>query len=337
MGRQSGREWLGAPLRLVSLMWLLAALVGLAGVAAGGVLREDRPAAAHNDSRRGTGPGHAPGNHRHSPHAHEKPYTFPAGGRELAGKYCLVALYGTPGDPALGLLGEQPLAESLVRAKAHADAYRQLSAEPVMPALEIIATIASAGPTENGNYSREVDPAVILQWAKAAEKDGVYVILDLQPGRTDFLTQAKQYESVLRLPNVGLALDPEWRLTPEQVPLAQIGSVNINEVNGVAAWLAALAAENKLPQKVFLLHQFRLDMLPGREQLNTVHKELNYLIQMDGQGGQPAKQDTWRAITATPPPNVYFGWKNFMGEDAPMLDPAATMQVVPQPWYISYQ
>ena len=40
----------------------------------------------------------------------------------------------------------------------------------------------------------------------------MYVVLDLQPGRTDFLTQAKRYEPLLALPHVGLALDPEWRL-----------------------------------------------------------------------------------------------------------------------------
>ena len=36
-----------------------------------------------------------------------------------------------------------------------------------------------------------------------------------------------------RCPYVGLALDPEWRLAPDQVHLRQIGSVGIDEVNGV--------------------------------------------------------------------------------------------------------
>jgi hypothetical protein len=266
-----------------------------------------------------------------------KPYTFPSGGRTLAGAYRLVAIYGAPDDPQLGVLGEQPLPATLDRAKQVAESYRSLSQQPVLPALEIIATVASAAPTENGNYSRELEPAQLLVWARAAEAAGVYVVLDLQPGRTDFMTQARQYESVLRLPNVGLALDPEWRLGADQVPLKQIGSVQIDEVNGVADWLSGVVAENKLPQKVFLLHQFRLDMLPGREQLNTAHPELAFIVQMDGQGTQAAKQDTWRAITAGAPPNVQFGWKNFYDEDKPPLDPPATMQLSPQPWYVSYQ
>ena len=67
----------------------------------------------------------------------------------------------------------------------------------------------------------------------AAREAGVYVMLDLQPGRTDFLTQAKRYEELLAQPHVGLALDPEWRLGPQQLHLEQIGSVGIDEVNSV--------------------------------------------------------------------------------------------------------
>lgn len=265
------------------------------------------------------------------------PFQFPAGGRELAGKYRMVALYGSPGEPALGSLGEQPLPAAIDRAKSVAALYAPLSPVPLLPTFEIIATIASATPTENGDYSREVDPAKLAPWVQAARVAGLYVVLDLQPGRADFLTQAKIYENLLKQPNVGLALDPEWRLTPDQMPLQQIGSANIVEVNSVVSWLAALTAASHLPQKLFVLHQFRLDMLPGRNQLDTTQQELAYIIQMDGQGGQAQKLDTWRAITASPPSNAAFGWKHFYHQDSPLLDPAGTMQLTPQPWYISYQ
>ena len=81
-------------------------------------------------------------------------------------------------------------------------------------------------------------------------QNGVYVILDLQPGRTDFLTQAKRYEEFLRLPHVGLALDSEWRLEPNQVHLRQIGSVDAAEINTVVDWLAALVREDEPAAKV---------------------------------------------------------------------------------------
>jgi hypothetical protein len=287
-------------------------------------------------------PAAPPGRHelarrRLQPPPPPKPYEFPAGGRTLAGKYRLVALYGTPDTPVLGALGDQPLPASVERVKGIAAAYQQLSPEPVYPAFEIIATVASASATDNGDYSRETDPAVVLDWAKQADQAGVYVILDIQPGRSDFLTQAKLYETALKQPNVGLAIDPEWRLAAGQVHLQQIGSVGSAEVNSVSDWLATLTRDNNLPQKAFILHQFRLSMLPDRQNISTAHPELAYIIQMDGQGGQAAKQDTWRAVTIDPPASTAFGWKNFYHQDVPMLDPAGTMSVSPKPWYISYQ
>ena len=116
---------------------------------------------------------------------------------------------------------------------------------------------------------------------------GRHVLLDLQPGRTDFRTQAERYRSLLELPHVGLALDPEWRLGADEVHLRQIGSVGIDEVNGVVTWLADLTREKALPQKLLVLHQFRLAMVDGRDRLDTSRQELAVMVHADGQGAQP--------------------------------------------------
>lgn len=265
------------------------------------------------------------------------PFTFPDGSRKLFPGQRMVALYGTPGAPVLGALGQQGTMATIHRVKNLSRQYQPYSKERILPTLEIIATIASAFPTENNDYSRPVSPQVLQTWITAAREAGVYVVLDLQPGRTDFLTQARQLRPLLLQPNVGLALDPEWRLKPQQVPLVQIGTVSIGEVNAVNNWLAALTRQNHLPQKLFLLHQFRLDMLPLRHNLDTSHPELAYAIQMDGQGSQSEKQHTWHAILHTPPTNTKFGWKNFYHKDTRLLTPAETMQITPKPWYVSYQ
>jgi hypothetical protein len=47
-----------------------------------------------------------------------------------------------------------------------------------------------------------MDPAMIREWVDRAADEGIYVVLDLQPGRTDFLTQAQRYRSLLELPQV---------------------------------------------------------------------------------------------------------------------------------------
>jgi hypothetical protein len=262
---------------------------------------------------------------------------LPGGGQVVFPGRRLVALYGAPGAPALGALGQQDLAASIIRARHIAALYRPLSSVPVVPTFEIIATVAQASPGPDGSYSSASSVAGLRPWVDAATAAGFYVVLDLQPGRANLLSQAKIYEPLLRLPDVGLALDAEWKLQPGQMPLRQIGSVGIGEVNSVVRWLAALTAADHLPQKLLVLHQFRLSMIRGEPGLDTGQDDLAIVVHMDGQGTPGMKQETWNAVTAAAPPGVFFGWKNFFTKDHPVLSPPETMTKTPAPVMISYQ
>lgn len=262
---------------------------------------------------------------------------LPGGGQVLFPMRRIVALYGSPGTPALGALGQQDLAASISRARQVAAQYSALSKEPVIPAFEIIATVAQGSPGPALTYSYESSVASLRPWVVAAAKAGMYVTLDLQPGRANLLTQAKRYRSLLKLPNVGLALDPEWKLQPGQLPLHQIGSVSIAEVNSVVSWLARLTARYRLPQKLLELHEFRLTMIQDVQRLDTRPDDLAILINMDGQGAPTTKRQTWRAVVAGAPKGVFFGWKDFYAKDTPMLGPKKTLKHFPQPVLISYQ
>jgi hypothetical protein len=263
---------------------------------------------------------------------------LPAGGQTLFPQSFMVALYGSPGTAALGVLGEQDVDAAITRAEQHAAPYADLVDGTVVPAFEIIATVASSVAGPDGNYSTELAVEDLRPWVEAAGEAGLYVVIDLQPGRTDFVTQAELYRSLLEQPHVGLALDPEWRLDPGQVHLTQIGSVDVEEVNRVVTWLADLTREQRLPQKLLVLHQFRLDMLPGRERLDLSRDELAVMVHADGQGSQGDKQATWRALRQGAQESLWWGWKNFYDEDSPMLTPEQTVQQVdPLPQLISYQ
>ncbi|MGY1697152.1 hypothetical protein ACI780_19800 [Geodermatophilus sp. SYSU D00814] len=264
---------------------------------------------------------------------------LPGGGQLLFPEHFMVALYGHPGTASLGVLGEQDVQASIQRARDHAAPYEALVPDAtVVPSFEIIATVASAFPTDGNDYSFETPVDELRPWVEAAGAAGLYVVIDLQPGRADFVTQAELYRPLLELPYVGLALDPEWRLAPNEVHLTQIGSVSIEEVNRVVTWLADLTREKQLPQKLLVLHQFRVDMIPGREQVDLSRDELAVMVHVDGQGSQPAKQDTWRVLQSVGPPGLNWGWKNFYDEDVPMLTPEETIaQVSPRPQLITYQ
>lgn len=252
----------------------------------------------------------------------------------------MIALYGHPGAPVLGMMGEQSPAETVERVQQLVAEYRtHLPGETVIGAFEIITTIASSSAGSDGNYSILSSFERVLPFIEAAEANDIYVVLDLQPGRSTFLEQAKRYEELLKRPWVGLALDPEWRLlTPGARHMRQIGQVGIDEVNEVGNWLADLVRDHNLPPKVLTLHQFQPRMILERERLDTSRDEVQYMVHVDGLGGQGAKQATWAAIKKDLPAGVYLGWKNFEDEDLPMLTPQQTVeQVDPIPDFVSYQ
>lgn len=270
--------------------------------------------------------------------AREAP-TVPGGGvLPLGGDRRMIALYGHPGVAGLGLLGEQDIEPAIERVEGYLEEYREVSDHTFLPAFEIIATIADSGPGPDGDYSSESDLPFLRPWIDAAAEAGVYVLLDLQPGRADFLSQAERYAELLKEPHVGLALDPEWRLEPGQRPLQQIGHVEVDEVNEVATWLAELTREAGLPQKIFMLHQFQLQMLRDRDQLRTDLPEIVTVIHADGHGTPDLKQGTWDAVKTDLPEGVLLGWKNFIDEDTPTFTPEQTMtDVQPAPRFVSYQ
>jgi len=248
----------------------------------------------------------------------------------------LIAMYGHPSTSGLGVLGEQGPDEGVERLRSIAAGY-DADGSAILPAFEIIATVASASAGADGDYSTGTKLDQIKPWVEAAAANDMYVVLDLQPGRTDFLSQAKIYEEFLRLPHVGLALDPEWRLKPHEVHLQQIGTVDAAEINQVVDWLAGIVREDALPQKLLIVHQFRYSMITNRQQIKTP-PELAVLVHMDGQGSMQAKYSTWNALTSmADAEQFHWGWKNFYDEDFPNATPQQVLALTPSPVFVSFQ
>lgn len=262
---------------------------------------------------------------------------LPGGGYSLFDDKSYVALYGSPDIPALGVLGQNSLKGSITEAEKRSSKYADLTEDDVIPTFEIIATVASSSAGNDGNYSSELPAADLKPWVEKAGEEGFYVLIDLQPGRTDFVTQAKKYEELLKMPHVGLALDAEWRLEKGQKHLEQIGSVKAEEINETSAWLQELVQKNELPPKMLVLHQFSLAMIKNRSDITVDYPEIDVVLHADGQGTQAAKTDTWDALHDNAPEVAAWGWKNFLKEDHPVLSPKKTYAVTPRPLLVTYQ
>ena len=245
----------------------------------------------------------------------------------------IVAHYGSGLDPRLGVLGTQsPLgAAAAVRARAMQWTGFGL---PVVPAFNYIASVATNGPGPDGDYSSPSDLATLRSWLDGIRSVGGIMVLDIQPGRSDFVTELRRYESLLLEPDVNVALDPEWRMGPTEVPGTVIGSVGVDELNAATQYLADLVRVHNLPRKVVVLHQFTPFMIRERERL-AARPELSVVIQLDGFGSPEAKLAKYQELHAVPP--FLSGFKLFLQQDTRLMDPSEVRALDPPPTYISYQ
>nr|WP_268914219.1 MBL fold metallo-hydrolase [Corynebacterium uropygiale] len=262
----------------------------------------------------------------------------PGGGQLVFPGRRMVALYGHPSGPALGALGEQDPAASVERVKQLVAEYQKFDSQPIIPAFEIIGTVAAADPGPEGTYSTEFSTESLSEYVDAITQAGGYAVIDLQPGRARLLDQAKKFEELLKRPNVGLALDPEWKLEADEQPMSSVGHVQAAEIDEVSDWLAQLVKDNDLPQKPLVIHQFQLQMIRDRETLNLDHPELAFVLHADGHGSREEKLGTWDVMQKDLDPRFFMAWKNFFDEDQPLFSPEQTYtDVAPRPWFVSYQ
>jgi hypothetical protein len=260
---------------------------------------------------------------------------LPRGGRQIFPTYTVVAHYGTAGTGALGVLGEGSPASAGPRLLAAAAPFAAASGRRILPAFELIASIAQRAAGPDGTYSTYIPDSDVARYLAEARKVKALVILDLQPGKADFLDQAKHFEKFLAEPDVGLALDPEWKLYGKQLPGKQIGYVDAATVNRVSAWLAQLRQQNALPEKLFLLHQFRDFMIRDRAAV-VARSGLATVVHLDGFGPQHVKRNVYAALSYRSGP-IHNGLKLFIDEDTDLFTPREAMAFRPRPELVTYQ
>jgi hypothetical protein len=298
--------------RLIRAGLLAAGVAFVAGIAVGASGSSDEPAAEESAG----------------------PPELPRGGRSLLPEYRLVGFYGAPQDDALGELGIGTPAEAGERLAKQAEPYAD--DRDVMPVFELLATIAANSPGDDGLYRTRQPHSVIRDYLEAVrEVDGI-LLLDIQPGRADFATETRRLQRYLEEPDVGLALDPEWHVGPEEVPGAVIGSVTATEVNQIADDLAATVERLELPEKLFVIHQFTEDMIESPELLEP-KEGLATVLNVDGFGDPPNKIAKYDQLAPRQASGFYAGFKLFYLEDIDLMSPKQVLGLKPSPDLIVYE
>jgi hypothetical protein len=258
---------------------------------------------------------------------------LPLGGREVFPSYRLVGFCGTPGAPALGKLWGNLPAQSKTL-KSYADKYE--GQRKVLPLFELIAVVVQGTPGKDNMYRRRVDDAVVDQYLEAAREAKGLLLLNIQPGHSDFLTEVKHFERYLKEPDVGVALDPEWAMHGKQKPGVYYGQASGATINEVAAYLSGIVKDGDLPEKVLVFHQVNAWVLKDEALLKPAAGVV-MIKSVDGLGPKGAKINTYKFLVKTLSPGVHAGFKLFFEEDRNVMSPQEVLALLPQPEYVMYE
>jgi len=282
----------------------------------------------------GGGSGRSGGDRARAP-APPPPVELPRGGRTILPAFRVVAYYGAPQDAQLGQLGigsPDHAADMLAR---QARPYGQ-PGRPILPAFELLATVAAGAPGPDGRYRTIQPDGVIRRYLAAARRHHLLLILDLQPGYEPFMDEVRRLRRYLEEPDVSLALDPEWSLRPPNRPGQVIGSTDASVVNETSGYLADIVRRRNLPQKLLLVHQFTDGMIRDRRRL-VARPGVALTLNVDGFGGQAVKIAKYRALSQTDR-RFHNGFKLFYHEDSkPMVSPRRALRLRPSPEVFVYE
>src|SRR5580704_2996273 len=236
-----------------------------------------------------------------------QPKELPRGGRLLFPDHRLVGYCGTPGAPALGALQGNLDAKAKAleaRAAPYADG------REILPVFELIAVVVQGYPGADGKYRLRVDDRVVDDYLRAARQSKSLLLLNIQPGQSDFLTEVKSFEMYLREPDVGVALDPEWAMKAKQRPGVFWGETTGAAINEVAAFLSDIVERWNLPEKALVFHEVVREVVKNELSV-TRHPGVAIIKSVDGIGPVEAKIATYANLMERMAAGVHPGFKLF--------------------------
>ena len=111
--------------------------------------------------------------------------SLPRGGREVFPRYRLVGYAGLTGAKTLGRLGTGQLDQRVTEMERRAKPYA--AGRQIMPVLEVITTIVQGSPGRDHTYRVRLSDARIETYLKAARRHRAMLLLNIQPGRANFI------------------------------------------------------------------------------------------------------------------------------------------------------
>lgn len=253
----------------------------------------------------------------------------------------IVAYYGNFYSRQMGVLGEYPTDQLLAMFASTTALWAAADpTTPVMPAIQYIAAVAQAGAGREGKYILRMPDDQIDHALDLANQVHGILILDIQVAQSNLAYELPMIEKYLKMPNVHLAIDPEFSMKNGTRPGAVIGTFDATDVNYAAQYLAKLVQENHLPPKILVVHRFTQDMVTNYRKIQPL-PEVQIVMDMDGWGSQAKKKNTYLRVIQKEPVQ-FTGIKLFYKNDIKppstgLLTTREVLSLMPAPIYVQYQ
>lgn len=253
----------------------------------------------------------------------------------------IIAYYGNFYSKGMGVLGQYP--QDVMLSKLSDEVAKWNAADPAtpaIPAIDYIALTAQGSAGADGKYRARMPDSQIDHAVELANEIHGIVILDVQVGLSNLQTELPLLEKYLKMPNVHLAIDPEFSMKDGAKPGTEIGTFGSSDVNYAANYLARLVRDNNLPPKVLIIHRFTQGMVTGVKNIKPL-PEVQMVMDMDGWGSPAKKIGTYTHFVQAEPLQ-FTGFKLFYRNDlkAPstrILTPSELLKLSPKPLFIQFQ
>ena len=248
----------------------------------------------------------------------------------------ILAYYGHPRSPRMGILGRYSMGELRARLNRLAKEYEEIGGRNVITAFHII--FGTAQPRgEIGIINQDL----LKTWVDFALENDMLVFIDHQIGRFDPVNSLRRMFPWLHYPNVHLALDPEWRTDR---PMQEIGYLTAAEINRAQQVMEEYLIEHNLPGERFLMvHQFHWRMIQDRDKVDASFGRVRLVHSIAGIGAPNVKRSTYEvhgARATNIPVKAFKLWynTNIPGHyDNPLMTPRQVYELSPRPYIIMYQ
>lgn len=262
--------------------------------------------------------------------------TLVGSGEYLLPTHRILSFYGFPGEVNMGVLGEYDMATLLERLEAQAAEYEAIDDRPYKLAFEVIASVAQQYEGDDGDHLAYIGEDVLQEYIDFTAAHDMLLILDVQFGRRTVQQEIEAMEPFLKYPHVQLALDPEFAVDEGQVPGTVIGGIDAADVLYAQQALARISAENDLPPKLLVVHQFTESSISNRETIAQI-PGVQFVLEIDGFGAPDEKRSTYALLTGGEA-FEFHGFKLwYNGQDDPIMTPEEVLALDPQPDLIIYQ